>query len=275
MKNFLKDHHKTIVSVAVIIIVGVALVILFAWNKRHAEAPVRPDGANTAQGDDSTGSTSSLVTIAPRMVPVDEDSYLFGIGGSYPQFSQADDAFNAKIASTFTNDIAEFKKTVNADYQAHLQTDPDFQKNFTKGDYYSYQIKATVVQSNSHFISVAIHYGGFSGGAHGSENVATFNYDVKSGAEISTLEYFFPGDLAYMKKVSDQARAQLTAKIAKAASPSPLDANLKSMIIDGTQPNDPANFKNFTFTNGSVKIYFPAYQVAPYVFGEQTVTIPR
>jgi hypothetical protein len=48
--------------------------------------------------------------------------------------------------------------------------------------------------------------------------------------------------------------------------------NINSSIDSGTEPIED-NFKTFTFTGDSIKIYFAQYQVGPYVMGMPEVEI--
>jgi len=46
------------------------------------------------------------------------------------------------------------------------------------------------------------------------------------------------------------------------------------MVYDGTNPANPDNFANFTFTKDKLFIHFGQYQVAPYVVGLQDIEMP-
>jgi hypothetical protein len=154
---------------------------------------------------------------------------------------------------------------VNADYKARLETGGDaFQKEFAEGGMYAYEVITDVVQSNDSYISTVIHVEGYSGGAHGFRGVVTFNYDVKKQQEISITNFLSLAD------VSTQSRVQLKKKFQKDGN---FDATIESMMNDGTDPSKSENFQSFTFIPESLTVYFSEYQVAPYVFGEQVVTI--
>lgn len=252
----MKEHAQTISSIAIILAVVAGLTLFFAWHNNNAEAPLKTTEKN-------------LITIQPTMMDITEDSYLFGASGSYPQFSQASDAFNKEIADAMQASVNDFKTSAGNDYEAHLKMGgDDFQKEFTKGNYYEYQMDTTTVQSNDDMVSVVIHVGGYDGGAHGYQNVFTFNYDVKKQKDIHL------SDLLSLKDASVQSRAQLTKKFLQTDNQTTLDSNLQQMLDDGTDPTSADNFQDFTTDGKNVTLYFPEYQVAPYVYGEQTVTIP-
>lgn len=250
---------KTIFSIIVIIIAAGAVIGLTIWSKKHV--PVASVTNPVTTSDES----KYLVTKEPRMVSVAEDSYLFGIGGSYPQFAQADAGFNKKIADTITAGIADFKTSVNTDYKARLETGgDDFAEQFEGSGVYTYEVTTDIVQSNDNYISAIIRIAGFSGGAHGFRGMMTFNYDVKKQQEISITNFLSLAD------VSTQSRAQLKKHFQDDGS---FDTDIEPMMNDGTDPSKSENFESFTFIPENLTVYFSEYQVAPYVFGEQVVTI--
>ena len=264
-------HRVSIAGLVILAIIIVAVLVLVA--KHRAEAPVTTAGSSAASA--TTAVPASLVSVPATDVSVVHDSYLASVSGSYPQFSQAGADFNKKISDAVNGDVAEFTKDASADYQAHLAMDGDsFKKQFANGGYYYLDIKYSVVQSNANYVSVIIREEGFTGGAHPYHNLFTFNYDVKNQREMA-LAALFPNDPNYLKTVSDDARISLTSTLATAADESSLDDNMKGMLDDGTDPATPDNFNAFTFTDGSITVYFGEYQVAPYVYGEQQVTIGR
>lgn len=251
-------NTKTLASIVIIIVAVAAVVGLFMWHNKHPEIGTVP-----GQIVETPSGSKFLITKEPTMVKVDEDSYLLGISGSYPQFAQADASFNAKIEKTFTDEIAAFKQSANEDYKARLETGGDeFLKQFEQGGMYFYEIKTDVVQSNDDFISVVIHYGGYTGGAHPFQNVITFNYDVKLQKELNIT------DFVTLAGASKTSRQMLMDKFKK---DDIWDPSMEQMLNEGTIPTS-ENFQNFTFIPNQITIYFGQYQVGPYALGEQQVT---
>ena len=249
---------KTLISILVVMAALTALVFSLKLDKRGTPAPVGQQPTETP--------SAYMITREPTMVSVAEDSYLLGIGGSYPQFPQADAAFNAKIAKMVTDEITTFKKSANDDYQTRLQTGGDeFRKEFEQGGMYTMNVKMELVQSNDRYISFVIRIEGYTGGAHGYHTITSFNYDVAAKRELAITDFITLAD------ASAQSREQLKKVFADNSDA----ATFESFAMDGTDPKKPENFANFTFTNDAVKIYFNEYQVAPYVYGEQSTTIQR
>ncbi len=257
---------KILFSLAIVFVAAVVVYFVVTNNKNTSSGSLPVNNMPTGQALNSI--------IEPEMISVDQNSYLLGISGSYPKFSQADESFNKKISDTVMADISVFKENANDNYQARLQTGGDeFQKQFADSGQFTYQVTTEVIQSNNQYVSVLIRAGGFSGGAHGYENIFTFNYDVKNKKEI-TLADLFSNDKNYLKTISGVAQKQLVTKLTTASEQTVLDENMMSMLRDGTDPSKPENFLLFTISDDRVvTIYFSQYQVAPYVYGEQAVEI--
>ena len=127
-----------------------------------------------------------------------------------------------------------------------------------------------------------------SGGAHPIPIDSTIVYDVQARRTVTLDDLFSDADAA-RKVLADYARTELTNKI-MAQAPKPGEGspqaikewktNAQKMIDDGTQPTQ-QNFANFIVRAGNsgepspgLILIFPPYQVAPYVYGTQTVDVP-
>lgn len=250
---------QTIISIIILILAIAGLVFLTFWKPKN-QAPLIPDNTNQQSGE--------LISIQPTMVDVSEDSFLLGIGGSYPQFSQADALFNENLANIFNEEIKNFKEMANNDYAARLEMDgASFEKEFAEnGSPYSYDIKTHIVQSNEKYISFVARLSGYTGGAHGYQYVVTFNYDVTNKKILSIT------DFKTLEQVSDQSRTLLKQQFQEKEV---WDNSMQEWINEGTDPAKVENFNAFTFTDKILTVYFGQYQVAPYVFGESEVEIVR
>ena len=259
--------HKTLASFIIVVLFILAVIGFSMWARNHAEAPV-----NTHNGQ----SSNDLVSMAPTYISIADKNAVYDVEGAYPNFTQASPALNTTIASTFTGDIAQFKNDATSDYalRKKTMTSSDFANYYANGPVYTFTLSDIVVQSNNQYISVVFHENQYTGGAHPFSTIVSFNYDVAT-KQMFDLSYLYPHDSNYLKEIADQVRTELGMKLALAANEKVLDKNTEQMLNDGTDPTHPGNFQNFTFTPSGITIYFEQYQVAPYVFGEQTVVIPR
>jgi hypothetical protein len=216
-----------------------------------------------------TASTSSV-----QMVSVATSTNYTVVTGSYPQFSDVSSDFNKKIADTVQAAIVDHYSNSQENWQARVDTstpsDP-VAKLPTVDERFSLDFKTEIIRNDSNVASVLLTIGGFSGGAHGYENLITFNYDKvhKHEITINTLEN---NDSNFLSKLSTKARALLAPDLAKRANQSIGDID-QGMLNDGTQPKE-ENFSIFTLPNDhQVTFYFTQYQVAAYVFGDSQITV--
>lgn len=244
---------------------------------------------NQIRRDETNNSPDNLTQnkeVAPsvRMISVAEHTPYVVVSGEYPQFTRVDASFNRIIQETVEKAVAEHKTIAKENWDARRDTATPAEKKLlpatpAEEDLFPFFVKTDVVTLSPKLISVLVHYGGFQGGAHGFQSIATFNYDLGEQKQI-TLVDLFPNDPLYLDKVSDFVKEDLIKQFEKKTAGS-LEAeeraqyleNIRGMIAEGTAPK-PENFAQFTVTEDAVTFYFGEYQVAPYVEGEQKVVMP-
>lgn len=139
------------------------------------------------------------------------------------------------------------------------------------------------------FISVRESGSSDTGGAHPIPVQAAFVFDRKAG-KLITLDGLFAQPDAARKALANFARDTLLKKL-MANAPRPGEgspeairewkANTVQMLDDGTKPTT-VNYSVFLVRAGDqsdaaspgLTLVFPPYQVAPYVYGTQTVDVP-
>lgn len=127
------------------------------------------------------------------------------------------------------------------------------------------------------------------GGAHPIPVEAAFVFDRKAG-KLITLDDLFANPDAARKALANYAHDTLLKKF-MADAPKPGEgtpaalrewkSNMTQMLNDGTRPTT-VNYSVFVVQAGAtpaaaspgLTLVFPPYQVAPYVFGTQTVDVP-
>lgn len=200
---------------------------------------------------------------------------------SYPEFKNVSSSFNKKIEDLVMEEIDNHKEISEENWKARYETKLPGDKisEFpTKAEKYQLSISWKGVQVNENFVSIIIVFNGYTGGAHGYENIISFNYDVLNKKEI-TLSSLFSSDPNYLKTISEFSRNDLEKQFRKRLNVKTKEdeANFKDsvvpMILEGTMPEE-ANFSIFTFVPDAVTFYFAQYQVAPYAMGGSSVTMP-
>jgi len=259
---------KKISTTQAYVILAVFLIVAFGgrwWTmKYHPELFSKPSSNDPTQNIQKFYDVKSIKDSTPYLT----------IDASYPQFEQASIEFNGSIENTIKNAISAHSENSEENWKARVATsdsaNPIPDKPQSESEKFSFYAKWEAAQISQNFISIIIRYGGFDGGAHGYETISTFNYDVGSQKEIKLAD-LFQNNSNYLSGISSFVREDIKKQFEEknAGSVVPTD-----MIDEGTKPEE-KNFKNFTFTDDSVIFYFGQYQVLPYVYGEQTVVMPR
>lgn len=245
-------------------IVGIALLVAFIAggmylkNKRDRELAMLPD---TTQSGEEFAPAELRMTVKS----IQESGTYYDIDATFPQFEGVAPIFNQTIATVVTDVIADHKTQSELNQKSRVEFAAANGEAIPTAEQYPLYVKYEQVQVNPRYISMVMRIGGFTGGAHGYENIVTFNYDVAQ-QKIVSLADLFPNDPQYLTTLSQFAREQLRATLGDFAN--------ETFIVDGTNPTA-ENFKNFTFTDDVVTIYFTQYQVAPYAAGEQRVIYRR
>jgi len=205
-------------------------------------------------------------TVPLAVYTYEEKEGPYEISIAYPQFSRVKKSFNKEIESTINDALAKFRES-SAETESVRNTPAG------KGmpEYvYTFSARWTPEEITSEFISFAIHTSYFTGGAHGGEEIYTFNYDIRE-KKIITLEDIFAGSPNYLVRISEFVLSDLKSQLRTSTEGLTPDDD---MLTVGTAPTL-ENYKNFTLgSHDTVTFYFPQYQVAPYAAGEQTVTMP-
>jgi len=269
----MKNHR-----ILTIIVFLVLAFVLYKLGKTFLDNKQIPDPVVQTQN------TASLVDMSfVTEVPIATASKYNIATGSYPQFRNADPSFNDKIRNAVVIAQSELENNARENWNARIKTAGPNEKVGqypNESDFY-FSLKTDYIQVNTNVISFVMTVSGFSGGAHGYNNLISYNYDVQKNTEI-TLADIFSNDKDYLKKVADFSNADLLTqfleKLKSTDYEDPQDYNLaikntKEMLNDGTKPTL-ENFSTFTILPDAINIYFGEYQVAPYVYGPQMVKMP-
>jgi hypothetical protein len=137
-----------------------------------------------------------------------------------------------------------------------------------------------------------VEYSYLAGSAHPLTYTHTYVFDIQTGEKVG-LQDIFDSNQVYLQNISDLVREKLTAQISLQSlgrgdevTSTTTEESLKDMLdgIDtekileatffeeGILPRE-ENYKEFNVTEEGIEFVFGQYQVAPYVFGEQRVTL--
>ncbi len=105
----------------------------------------------------------------------------------------------------------------------------------------------------------------FTGGAHGMTKRDSDTWDLHQGIRMDLMD-FFPDNKNYTKYIQNEIITQIEKEI----------KNNGNMFFEDYADLVKENFNaaNFYLTQEGIVIYFQLYEIAPYVSGIQTFTIP-
>lgn len=178
----------------------------------------------------------------------------------YPVF-YGQDAVNKRIE----NIVIERKNLFEANAETNWKELNAMVKNSgTKEDVSPLDFNVTyeTASNNANYISVLLKIYSFEGGAHGYTNLVSVNYDKKQKKFISIPDI----DGYSYESVSEICKANLKKQFAK---------NLDATWIDDGAAPIADNFNVFTYDGKTLTVYFEQYQVAPYAYGIQAVSIRK
>lgn len=257
-----KQHVPLYLSLAIVIVLGGYLI----YDLRKFIPEVLPSLVK-----------SSGVAVAPDTVSnisIHRQGKYTRTDVDYPHFSGELAVLNAPIEKVINEGIAAHDKNSAENWKARVDTaEPKGSVSSTPGEQERFPFHASwsLTQFDSERVSVFLEYDEFSGGAHGSENNVTFNYDMKMH-KVSTLADLFPGDVEYLNKVSKAAIGALVEDRKKATGESLISDDELKWISEGAAPKI-ENFQIFSTQGNRLTLYFGQYQVGPYAIGMPKVEL--
>ncbi len=187
----------------------------------------------------------------------------YNIDAVYPQISGEDlsaeaNKFNQLVSDMVNKSMEQFKNYVKAD-MPHMQTLPDSVKHNTLSIDYDVNV---IKPGKQTLISLRLSIEGMQAGrAHPYHTHQILNFDLTTGKVIELKDLFKP-NAKYLNAFSKYSSKMLGDKLQD-----------KWMIKEGTAPLA-KNYALWNLENDGILITFEEYQVAPYTYGKQEVTIP-
>jgi hypothetical protein len=193
---------------------------------------------------------ASTVCAAPTPVVIKQETPTYIIDIKYPQgFAQN------KVNSVIKEYIAQTQKSFLNELSEDEDTPADAPGKTGLNVTYSLLYNAKTALSVRFDVSIF-----HKGAAHPINTVVVHNF--LKGEPIKLADLFVPG-ADYLKLIARYCKKSITAK--KISDP--------KWIQEGTTPTL-ENYSVWYFTDKGIGILFNTYQVAAYVYGAQTVTIP-
>lgn len=113
--------------------------------------------------------------------------------------------------------------------------------------------------ASSAFVSLAVGYSSYTGGAHGMYNVVPYNYKLSDGSKLR-LEDFIEGDSDDMTVINDAIKAKIKAEAIE--------------LYDDANPAINKEYEFFYVTKDHLVVYYNTYAIAPYAAGVLSFEVP-
>ncbi len=186
--------------------------------------------------------------ITTEVIKKETAEYLLDI--KYPQGFQSN-GVNQAVKEFITNQQKSFMNELSEDADTPADAPGKTGLNIT------YSIPYQSTNALSVRFNISIYH---RGAALPSNAVKVLNFIKNQPVQLSDL--FVPGS-DYLQPIADLAKKEITAK----------KISDENWIKEGTKPTQ-ENYSIWHFTKKGIAIVFNTYQVAAYVYGEQTVDIP-
>jgi Protein of unknown function (DUF3298) len=189
-------------------------------------------------------------------VPFEEDgkSPDYKITTQTPTLTGSDD----QRVQSFNKEMSGFVQGFIADFKNKLAQMPNTPITASS----TFDVRYTFLSPPGNILSIKFDTEGYIAGmAHPYHLSYTANYNLEQGKDIALADLFLPNS-NYLETIADYCKTRLGTR----------DIDFK----DFSQGADPTsdNYKNWNITAGGLMITFDEYQVAAYVAGPQTVTVP-
>ncbi|MBK6748885.1 MAG: DUF3298 and DUF4163 domain-containing protein [Acidobacteria bacterium] len=187
------------------------------------------------------------------------------LSAEYPELTGNANAagFNALAKAEVTKALAGFRKDMNSLTAADVKMIGPGMGNYIDVGY-------GIEYADEDLISVNFTESTFEGGAHPNSGTTTLTYDLKAGRRVQLADLFKPG-AKYLAKIADYATKDLQNR--KDPESGENMGIAQDIWLDGVKPTAD-NYSNWNITKKGLLITFPAYQVAAYAYGPQTVIVP-
>lgn len=187
------------------------------------------------------------------------------LSAEYPELSGNAKAagFNALAKTVVTQAFAGFRKDMNSLTAADIKMMGADMGNYIEVGY-------SIEFADEDLISVNFTESTFEGGAHPNSGTTTLTYDLKAGRKLNLADLFKPGS-KYLARIADYAKNDLQNR--KDPESGENMGIAQDIWLDGVKPTAD-NYANWNVTKKGLMITFPAYQVAAYAYGPQTVIVP-
>lgn len=209
------------------------------------------------QSEMSDDGTMLVNSHYPKIWIADEDS-------GHEALSQALTEYTEKLAEGNAQEVAELKADAEEGIKEGWWTD---------GTYYTSELDAQVMRSDSTVVSILFTVSSFSGGAHPNYGYQTVNFDSRTGKELALEDALEDGQLDKLPELLSTKLLEMYPPETFYASSKDLVGTIRAALEDTGKDGTDSGGVTWTFGNDGIRFYFAPYEIAPYAAGAQMVTL--
>ncbi|MDD6282846.1 MAG: DUF3298 domain-containing protein [Oribacterium sp.] len=190
--------------------------------------------------------------------------WMGGEDSRYEALSQAITAYTEKLAESNAQEIAQLK----ADAESGMKDGW-----WTEGSYYTSELDARVMRSDSTVVSVLVTASSFSGGAHPNYGYQAVNFDSRMGTELELNDVLEDGQLDNLPELLSTKLLEMYPPETFYASAKDLAGTIRTALLDTGKDDAESGGVAWTLGNDGIRFYFAPYEIAPYAAGAQMVML--
>ena len=226
------------------------------------DPPPPPASADTMA---ATAPTAGQLVVTDTTIARDDQAFRLSL--TVPRASgPGADAVNTAYDTT----VARIVGAATADARETAAMNADLPEPPPGGPQSTLEGRTDVPMITARVFSARTTYSQYSAGAaHPTTSAFVVNVDRGTRRPIALADLFRDG-VAHLDTLSARARADVRAQMTEKAGGTEIP---EDMLRDGTAPAA-VSFALFTLAADGLHLYFPAYAVAPYVFGDFETIVP-
>lgn len=205
--------------------------------------------------------TETSPSLSNLQINIKSDKYesdFIAVETNTPEISGLKDTqVQSIINQTFIQDVGQLKDPLESEAQSFKN---ECDQNGYRFRQYGFYSSCDKYYENGKILSLYVDYYQYTGGAHGSTVRCGYNYDLKTGRNVS-LKDLFKTDYNYQKIINEY--------IKEAINKAP-----EMYFSDDMGFNGIAADQSFYVQNGVLTIYFGQYEIAPYAAGIPEFKLP-
>ena len=233
------------------------LIITSACSALATPIPATPTIAPTSTSAPTSTPVPLYQQVILKSVPSEEDgkSPDYKITTQTPSLTGSNDmrvkTFNDEMIAVVKSAVDDYRQKMSSFGPAPIQVQSTF------------DLKYEQTAPTGSILSIKFTMEGYVAGmAHPYHVIRTVNFDLEKGKDIA-LSDLFTANSDYLKTIAAYCVSELSKR----------DIGFTDMFKQGADPT-PDNYQDWNIASDGLVITFNEYQVAPYVSGPQTVTVP-